>query len=432
MHPEASKACRRAIRAGLAHVRFEAGKTYPGLGVSEYLDKVRAFALKDPVLKRCLRTPEVFYIAYTSMSRVFRARMKLPTAAAGSLSDYIGDEGLQEIEDLSMRILDSIPRKCIGYFSMPEAEGLGMASCELMKGIRFFDASAAQDAPPFLRQPIVPPSEPSALSGLLSMATKASEGALAAAAKPGPPRYYLAIHGEGFSNGSLSNPTVQFMVARMKQIVALGESVQGLGVTLGALVAGGQNSKLLVHDLAEEGAEEVALPEALARHLSGIGFQSHRWVSDKPRAAGLAASILDTPPSAEEAFARLFTPVRSCIARDVRDVLTAAEWAFDASAETNQTLSYLYTAIGLEAVLGSSADRVMESLADRLSYLIGDTRADREQLQAKFIDFYRHRSKIVHGRTAQLGERESELLGWGKSVLSRAIGKELTLLGRGQ
>jgi hypothetical protein len=197
VHPEAAQACRRAIQSGLAGVGFEAGKVYPLACVSEYLEQFKRVAHKDSVLKQWLSTPDLFYIAYSSMARAMKERMKLPAAATGLLREQIGEEGLREIEDSVLRVLESIPRQYVGYFSMPHAENLGMASGDIADGIRFIEATSIQDAPAFLRQPVASTGGSTSLSSLLGVASAAQA----------PRRYYLEIRGQGFSDGSLSNRT---------------------------------------------------------------------------------------------------------------------------------------------------------------------------------------------------------------------------------
>jgi Apea-like HEPN len=431
VHTEAVKTCRSLIRTALAGMRIAAGATFPipSETVWRPLSKFSQIILKDKVLSKWVRSSEAAHIPYASVGRVLRSRMQSPAASEGALRDFIGDDGLQAIEELIIQTLESIPRQYVGYFRLPISDGaLGMASGDLGPGIRLIDANSVEGVPDFLRRPEEPQNRASALADLFSVAAK-SVGSALQSAVPMPPKIYLEVAGHGFCSGSLSSPTVQFMIARMKQVVVLGETVQGFMASSYFDSGNDSLSALQVYGVDADELTRIALPESMARYLSSVGFRSERWIDNNPRPQRIV-SVLGGPLSREEAFAGVFAEVTRSIAADSRDVLTAAEWTFDAAAESNETLSYLYTAIGLEAALGSSDKRVVESLSDRLSYLVGRTRSERLEIQEKFSEFYRHRSKIVHGRVAELGETESELLRWGRTMLYRAIARELTLQDR--
>jgi hypothetical protein len=71
---------------------------------------------------------------------------------------------------------------------------------------------------------------------------------------------------------------------------------------------------------------------------------------------------------------------------------------------------------------------VKESLSDRLSYLIGESREEREAIRKDFGNYYVTRSKIVHGKQPNLGHDQSQLKDFGRYALERALKRELDLL----
>ena len=91
-------------------------------------------------------------------------------------------------------------------------------------------------------------------------------------------------------------------------------------------------------------------------------------------------------------------------------------------------MGFLYAAIGIEALLDTPPKDITESLANKLSYLIGQSRSERTKLHDTFRAFYRYRSDIVHGKNAHLPPKGVEMLAWGKTSLKRALARELGLL----
>ena len=428
MHPKAVEAIRREIRAALDGMQIDVGQRFPRFSIST-MDRIQRYvdqALKDGTLKKHLRASELFELFFDALNGMVHTRSKELASSSSSFRERVGDDGIKEIEDSIIRVLESIPRAYVAYFWLPSGGHIHAPVGEIAPGIRIIDRNSAEDVPKALWK-----REEPRMRSLSDLLGPASTSSLATAFKREPddePSLYLAIEGQGYSKGRLSNPTNQFLVARMKHVIALGVTVQGFGADrLGNQFQEGSLSTLQVYDSGDDTAEQIVLPESMARYLGNISVLSEMWLSKLPNVA-LTMTAKDVEPTRQRLFKEHFSEVTNCIAADAKEVLTAAEWAFDASAERNETLSYLYTAIGLEAALGSDAKRVVESLSDRLSYLVGTTRSEREKIQNEFTKFYEHRSKIVHGRIAQLRGAESELLRWGNGMLYRAIRRELSLI----
>lgn len=115
---------------------------------------------------------------------------------------------------------------------------------------------------------------------------------------------------------------------------------------------------------------------------------------------------------------------------DAQFIKSALEWAFDSRIEENETISFVQVSIGLEAILGEETGRepLTETLADRCAYLLGNTIENRKKIRRKFRDFYKLRSKLVHGRSMRLRDNEREFLWWGEKVLNGVILKEIKKL----
>lgn len=105
----------------------------------------------------------------------------------------------------------------------------------------------------------------------------------------------------------------------------------------------------------------------------------------------------------------------------------ALEWGFDSQANSNDiTLSFIQLSIALEAVLGEDTDpeqSLTKQLADRCAYLTGKGSTNRQQIRKDFIEFYKVRSKLVHGRTSKLEDKK--FLHKGQSFFNAIMKKEI-------
>lgn len=108
-------------------------------------------------------------------------------------------------------------------------------------------------------------------------------------------------------------------------------------------------------------------------------------------------------------------------------IITAAEWAFDSAASTNQTVSFIQLCVALEAVLGdeNTKEGLTRTLADRAAYLIGQTVSQRASIRKRFEQLYNHRSKLVHGRRVHLEKEAEDSLHWGRDLLNIVLRREL-------
>ena len=116
-------------------------------------------------------------------------------------------------------------------------------------------------------------------------------------------------------------------------------------------------------------------------------------------------------------------------ASDAERLRAAMEWWVDAQAADNNTVAFLQACIGLEALLGDAdGGRVREKLSDRYSYLLGMTVSEREALKKRFLSMYDHRSTLVHGRRARLGEDDLNAMLESQEMLSKSIRVEVANL----
>lgn len=120
----------------------------------------------------------------------------------------------------------------------------------------------------------------------------------------------------------------------------------------------------------------------------------------------------------------------NCKEPEAEKLRAAIKWYFDSVAEKDPTISFLQICIGLEALLGGSEQSkgVTDTLADRCAYIIGSTFKTRSISREKFKKLYQIRSKIVHGNSIRLDEKEENIKDWGLLALEQCTKKELQLL----
>jgi len=112
-------------------------------------------------------------------------------------------------------------------------------------------------------------------------------------------------------------------------------------------------------------------------------------------------------------------------------VLRAAQWLFDSYSSRSQLLAFVQATVALEILFGDKAISDVvglgELLGNRVAYLIGTTRQQREEVLKDFRRIYETRSRIVHrGHNLLSAQERSDLytLRW---MCSRAILRELEL-----
>ncbi|ABO55473.1 hypothetical protein Bcep1808_2474 [Burkholderia vietnamiensis G4] len=137
-----------------------------------------------------------------------------------------------------------------------------------------------------------------------------------------------------------------------------------------------------------------------------------------------------TPDDFASAIRMRMEPATTFIHLDTEDaapVRAAMEWFIDADSTQNETVAFLQRCIVLEAVLGSSESKrdVTERLADRYAYLVCTTASARDVQRKRFIDMYKHRSEIVHGRAMKLSENHMRASRDARQMLLQVTWKEM-------
>lgn len=85
-------------------------------------------------------------------------------------------------------------------------------------------------------------------------------------------------------------------------------------------------------------------------------------------------------------------------------IRTSLEWFGFSLMTENETFSFIQAMTALEALLGDDKRdaSLLKKVGDRLAFLLGETKEDRETIIEQFEQIYDTRSKLVHGRARQL------------------------------
>jgi hypothetical protein len=177
-----------------------------------------------------------------------------------------------------------------------------------------------------------------------------------------------------------------------------------------------------VTDLADDEklGDKFAVPPPVARMLK-------RWTITEAAFAQAEDQPAVAEPERPEVIKRNLQRVIEVMAakKDGKNLRAAAEWHFDSLAEENETASLLYASIGLEAALDSPENSTTARLSDRLAWLLGGTRKERNALTEEYQSFYGVRSGLVHGRERSLGDDGRQQLRWGQVKLRQVIARDL-------
>lgn len=115
---------------------------------------------------------------------------------------------------------------------------------------------------------------------------------------------------------------------------------------------------------------------------------------------------------------------------EAQNIVSAIDWCIQSEINTDKTMSFLQTCMGLEALLGDNNNDagLTLTLTDRCAYLIGRGMVERAEIKKEFKAIYQLRSKLVHGRMNKISTQDRELCRKAIRYLKRAISKELSYL----
>ncbi len=236
-------------------------------------------------------------------------------------------------------------------------------------------------------------------------------------------------------------------ISCLKQFLYLGESSQLLIKTWDRRNPSlFENSKFVFDNNNAKKVMPFAVSNELAAYISSIKlndqeFESYIAPSENAPTKSLLGSIF-SPKNFEDYFKSQFMKGNYNFVRlrdeskaaDRHHITSAIEWGFDGSANSNDTMGFIQTCIGLEALLGDKDQggqkSLTEKLADRSAYLLCKTPIERKQHSDDFKKIYDLRSRLVHGDSIKLKDDQYKLKSDAQFLLKRLIYKELSLSGQ--
>jgi hypothetical protein len=341
---------------------------------------------------------------------------------SGLLTDILGQETATNLEDLISNLIASIPRQYNIYIPLPNVLNLNTKYIHLSDEIAFlkFDKT---DTPPGGKEELTVNQLLSPLGSMIS----------GTETKFKVDTSYIAIRVNGYIHGYIDEITFIESLSKFKQIMQMGIILKLFKKTFTTTrrtsyaPREGLNAIIIDMEMPNDISSVISLPNNIVPFANNIALSS--------------ASIKDlqTLNHGESTIIgyfkeKLAIPIKIISApdenADTKSIKTAVEWAFDSSLEQNETISFMQTCIGIEAILGEETGResLTETLADRCAYLLAKTIGARKIMRNEFRKLYKLRSKIVHGRIINLNDKEQYYLDWGKRILGLIIEKEISLL----
>lgn len=119
-------------------------------------------------------------------------------------------------------------------------------------------------------------------------------------------------------------------------------------------------------------------------------------------------------------------------AKESENVRRSSKWLLDSHIGENMVLSFVQCMVAIEITLGDKAVTdvvgLKTLLGDRLAYLIGVSKKQREKFIKEFRECYDTRSRIVHSGHEQLNKAQENQLATLQWMCGRMIRKEIELI----
>jgi hypothetical protein len=411
IHPKAIDSMKAKLRRALEDCEVE--NNWPVF--ASYTDNLFKFA--NEVLKHTkdwLSVSSVYSIFSRQVGSTLMGEFPNKTNVSGKIGELLGTERLKQLVNSIIKYIDGIPRSYSIYFPLPGMEGFKQKEIDLSAGISIITFLDKTDVPGGYQE------------GLYGAALGVNRLEIN---KP-----YICFEEIGHAGGLFEDSAFRDALSKFKQFVHLGIArrafltKEGYSMSLG--LSGRHHYEQNIHAFVFDKAvrdvidSSTLLPRSMSRRIEKIVlndenkyYKTAKAQSDE-EVANYIKSILNKP-------SKLISLPKND--KDAWPIKSAIEWAFEASISDNDTVSFIQTCIGLEAILGDNSDResLTEILADRCAYLIGTDIKGRKNIKNNFKELYRLRSKLVHGRAVRLHDNEKCYLEWGKNVLDYVILKEI-------
>ncbi|MBI3584799.1 MAG: hypothetical protein HY096_12760 [Nitrospinae bacterium] len=433
LHIEAKKVLKQSFKNILSYCKVIEGLISFDEKTDEEIDKYISEAKKHK--NTWLGYRELYGILYNQVSDYLSEHVKGKRwETSDDLKNIINAEGIENLSDKIIAYLESIPRKYFVYFELPSVKGIGVKEINLTDDISFIEKLNENDF-----SEIKIPASGVGRMGLFDLYGSIRKEQL-----------YIRIQTDGYTDGTLDSSAIKKAYSRFKQVFLLAklskvlietkETVTlGLGQVIGSYF---NNPQVFVVDAMESNAEKnysISLPKVVSDYVSKISINENIL---KPNEYELFVEKFEdkdalTPNDKAKILKNRFQHAVKLLQtsdedENVKPIKTAIEWAFDSLTNDNETVAFIQACIGLEAILGDEEEEPQKSLqnklADRCAYLLGKKFSERKKIKENLVKLYNTRSKLIHGRKAELDEEQRGFLKFSQSILSGIIWKEISYI----
>lgn len=244
----------------------------------------------------------------------------------------------------------------------------------------------------------------------------------------------LEVRAAGYAFGGNRTATLLHAYSQMKRVAFVLRSHRSFYLTWGPDRA----MQVQVEDVARGTRDEHAAPHSISEALATLAVRTAGLTLPAGESKNQLMTLLGKPPATNaERIAALDGELKLVKARlmdaaapDFARAFTAAEWYIDSIGTEDSTLAYLMACIGIEAIFNDAEQMMSEMtqrLADRYSFMFGETGAERQALKSTFDAVFKQRGQLIHARQPRLHGRDLRLLMDAQKILERSIARELRL-----
>ena len=358
--------------------------------------------------------------------QLLHGRSELLTGVVGSLSEIENVELLDQLCREAIQELESYPRQYNIYIELPGLYWEGATITELILTDSMTLLGTAK--PSVATSALIRPDRPLGDTSCASTVEEFMEAiAPVAAILLRRETIYLQILEKGFLNPLRLNEMPVMLSAALLKLKVLLVFAMEIGLLERREVYRleyptdgdwGEPVHVACHEATDSGKACLGLPNDMGNFLRGITFTTLKQVTISG-IKGLLTPILEfieTLDSDEHAVG----------------IGAGIEGLLDSLVSSNQTVSLLQCCIGIESILGEKNSGMQElgttaRLAERYSYLMGDSVPDRIRLREDFRKIFLKRGELVHARKTRLSLRDNWIVPKAQEMLQRLIRKELSL-----
>lgn len=407
MHQNAQEAIENKIRGSLVNCNIK--DNWPEYeSISKHVSSLSKETLKQK--KGWLDETDIFSIFYDFVFETISVKVEGEQKYEGNLWDILGKEEGEQLVQKIKEYLISIPRNFSVYIPLPQISQSLPGNIKLSKNLSFEVFEESDKVPGGYR------------GGLLGVLGKKFE----------LNRVYLRQDLSGYCGNSIESTSNKKAVSNFKILLQQGifrklfkinpETKVGFGLLRGFSHHQVPKTNIISIDNNRTPAKtlNIELPLDFSKWANNIDLNWDNPQISKSLEDGKIGNLINN-------YLKKPIELIECNEQEAIRVKSAIQWCFDSFISENQTLAFLQTCIGLEALLGDDGYKgsLTKILADRCSYLIGNDIKGRKTIKKRFEELYEVRSKLVHGNARELDRSEMFFLNWGRTILQYAIVKEI-------